>query len=287
VSSLEKVVAAHQATVSLTPDELTEEQRDAAAVELSLAGVMALAEARAILRSADPVSVPAHLRDAVNLVLAAGVAFDGVSGALELSAVPDWVESTAFDARAVLLAGDASKPYGDENYADPGYQSDGKKRYPTTKGGKPSEERIRAAWAYINKGSNAGQYSSSQLASIKSKIMRAAKAEGIEIEDDSDSKKVAASNVALAGAPMLEMPAIMHKPMHGVHSHPHVHLADNRHGPREVRLAAGVIAGESTATLHKAFTGAHHHPHVHAGDATHGPMQALAEEAGGRADNSW
>src|SRR5215831_8093109 len=42
--------------------------------------------------------------------------------------------------------GAGDKPYGDVKYADPGYQSDGKKRYPID-----TEKHIRAAWNYINK----------------------------------------------------------------------------------------------------------------------------------------
>lgn len=60
------------------------------------------------------------------------------------------------------------EPYGDVKYADPGYQSDKKKRYPID-----TEEHIRAAWNYIHKEKNGGKYSSEQLARIKSKIVSA------------------------------------------------------------------------------------------------------------------
>lgn len=73
-----------------------------------------------------------------------------------------------------------TKPYGNVTYADPGYQSDGVKRYPLD-----SEEHVRAAWSYINMPKNAGKYSSEQLASIKDKIRSAAKKFGIDISDDS------------------------------------------------------------------------------------------------------
>jgi phage head maturation protease len=65
-------------------------------------------------------------------------------------------------------AGDGDKPYGDVEYADPGYQEDGKKRYPID-----NEKHIRAAWNYIHKPKNAGKYSSEQVARIKSKIVSA------------------------------------------------------------------------------------------------------------------
>ena len=56
-------------------------------------------------------------------------------------------------------------------YADPGYQPDGKKRYPID-----SERHIRAAWDYINKPGNASKYNSDQLRGIKAAIIAAWKA---------------------------------------------------------------------------------------------------------------
>ena len=70
-------------------------------------------------------------------------------------------------------------PYGDVEYADPGYQSDKKKRYPID-----TAAHTRAAWSYINQSDNAGAYSSEQLANIKGRIRAAAKKFGIEISDD-------------------------------------------------------------------------------------------------------
>jgi len=63
---------------------------------------------------------------------------------------------------------DGSMPYGDVEYADPGYQKDGKKRYPID-----TEDHIRAAWNYISKPKNAAKYSSENLAKIKAKIVAA------------------------------------------------------------------------------------------------------------------
>lgn len=87
--------------------------------------------------------------------------------------------------RVLVLAGKSmsmksKKPYGDVTYADPGYQKDGKKRYPID-----TAEHVRAAWSYINKAKNGGFYSADQLARIKGKIMAAAKKFGIEISDQS------------------------------------------------------------------------------------------------------
>lgn len=69
--------------------------------------------------------------------------------------------------------GDGKTPYGDEDYADPGYQKDKQKRYPLTEDGKPNQKRIRAAWAYINKPKNAKPYNAADLDKIKAKIIAA------------------------------------------------------------------------------------------------------------------
>ena len=58
--------------------------------------------------------------------------------------------------------------YGDVEYADSGYQADGKKRYPID-----NEEHIRAAWNFINRPSNAQRYTPAQLDKIKSRIIAA------------------------------------------------------------------------------------------------------------------
>jgi HK97 family phage prohead protease len=74
------------------------------------------------------------------------------------------------------------EPYGDVEYADPGYQADKKKRYPID-----TSEHVHAAWSYINKAHNAAQYNAEQLASIKGRIKAAAKKIGMEISDDSSN----------------------------------------------------------------------------------------------------
>ena len=75
---------------------------------------------------------------------------------------------------------DSDRPYGDVEYADPGYQADKNKRYPLD-----TKAHAKAAWDYINKTANADEYSSEQLASMKSKIKAACKKFGIEVEADS------------------------------------------------------------------------------------------------------
>jgi len=79
------------------------------------------------------------------------------------------------------MADDPKKPYGDVEYADPGYQSDKKARYPLD-----SEDHIRAAWSYINQADNASAYSSEDLAKVKSKIKTAMKKIGAEVAGDSE-----------------------------------------------------------------------------------------------------
>lgn len=83
------------------------------------------------------------------------------------------------DAEEVGRAYDPDMPYGDVDYADPGYQDDEKKRYPLD-----SEEHCRAAWSYINMPKNAAKYSPDELAKVKGRIKAALKEYGVEVEDD-------------------------------------------------------------------------------------------------------
>jgi hypothetical protein len=156
------------------------------------------------------------------------------------SASVDWVEATAVDTWTVAaLAGKTSeggpkKPYGDVAYADPGYQSDGKKRYPLD-----TEEHCRAALSYINQEKNAAKYSPGQVASIRAKIKAAARKHGIQVSGDGDGEKAAATMLALAakmndgGIPMNHGPFTgTHAHSHflsNAHGHPHQHVGDNNH----------------------------------------------------------
>ncbi len=74
-----------------------------------------------------------------------------------------------------------SEPYGNVEYADPGYQEDKVKRYPID-----TEEHVRAALSYINVAKNAEKYTAEQLSQIKSRIESAAKKYGIEIKYQAD-----------------------------------------------------------------------------------------------------
>src|ERR671925_545499 len=75
-------------------------------------------------------------------------------------------------------SGDGTMPYGDVAYADPGYQADGKKRYPLD-----TEEHVRAAWSYVNQSKNAAKYSADQLAKVKAKIRAAMRKHGIKVSE--------------------------------------------------------------------------------------------------------
>lgn len=77
------------------------------------------------------------------------------------------------------MAEDPQKPYGDVHYADPGYQDDGKARYPLD-----TADHCRAAWSYINQADNAAKYTAEQLATVKGHIRAAAKKYGVQIADD-------------------------------------------------------------------------------------------------------
>lgn len=85
------------------------------------------------------------------------------------------------------------EPYGDVEYADPGYR-DGQKRYPID-----TEEHVRAAWSYINQAQNSGQYDTEQLKAIRSKIIAAAKKFGITIAENEMSL---AASPSAADVPM-------------------------------------------------------------------------------------
>lgn len=70
------------------------------------------------------------------------------------------------------------EPYGDVQYADPGYQEDGTKRYPID-----TEEHIRAAWSYINQAKNAAKYSAADLKKVKARIRAAMKRIGADVSE--------------------------------------------------------------------------------------------------------
>jgi hypothetical protein len=66
-------------------------------------------------------------------------------------------------------------PYGDVAYADPGYQPDGKKRYPLD-----TEQHVRAAASYFGRPSNRDRYTSQQQRHIDKAIKAAESKFGVD-----------------------------------------------------------------------------------------------------------
>ncbi len=71
------------------------------------------------------------------------------------------------------------EPYGSVDYADPGYQSDGVKRYPLD-----TREHAKAALSYFSMPKNAAKYSPDERVKIMARIKAACRRFGIEITDD-------------------------------------------------------------------------------------------------------
>lgn len=107
-----------------------------------------------------------------NATLAAGKhpeASKAAEGTLaEINGKLDVLLGTSALTDAQKAAAGAASPYGDVDYADPGYQTDKKKRYPID-----TAEHIKAAWSYINKAKNQTPYSSAEVEKIKEKIIGA------------------------------------------------------------------------------------------------------------------
>ncbi len=76
-----------------------------------------------------------------------------------------------------------AKPFGNVEYADPGYQADEKKRYPLD-----TEKHVRAAWSYINQPKNAKHYSPEQLKKVKNKIKAAMRRLDISVSENSTTE---------------------------------------------------------------------------------------------------
>lgn len=77
-------------------------------------------------------------------------------------------------------AKDPKKPYGEVEYADPGHQADGKKRYPID-----TEDHVRAAWSYINQAKNAAKYGAADLKKVKARIKAAMRRLDIAVSENS------------------------------------------------------------------------------------------------------
>jgi phage head maturation protease len=109
-----------------------------------------------------------HLAKADALKCLEGVSPDAASGGANLIAAAQKALASAEGAVAASRTESGSEPYGEVEYADPGYQPDGKRRYPID-----NERHIRAAWNFINRPTNANRYTAAQLDQIKAKIIAA------------------------------------------------------------------------------------------------------------------
>lgn len=101
---------------------------------------------------------------------------------------------TASDETNITVADDSKMPYGDVEYADPGYQEDKIKRYPLD-----TEAHIRAAWSYINMPKNAEKYSRQDLRKVRARIAKAMRKLGVKVQAALLEDIVAA---AVAGVPV-------------------------------------------------------------------------------------
>ena len=128
--------------------------------------------------------------------------------------------------------GDA--PYGNVDYADPGYQADKKKRYPID-----TKKHVKAALSYINQADNASKYSSADLAKIKAKINAAAKKFGI------GKKKIAKIVAKAAGEVKIEVQAIdeksLAKAIAAMDLRPTIAAAQTRRDPLALRKGMGTV----------------------------------------------
>ncbi len=152
------------------------------------------------------------------------------------------VDLPAANPTGLFSADSAKKPYGDVEYADPGFQEDGKKRYPID-----TEEHVRSAWSYINKESNASEYSSAELSKIKSKIKAAAKKHGVEISEDHKQSEIMTPEEITKLALAISAPIV--KALEPVIEFAKKKPADDDNEPTDEELkAAGVEDDDDEAT---------------------------------------
>jgi hypothetical protein len=82
--------------------------------------------------------------------------------------------STRIERRKDVKPKEGEREYGDVDFADPVNN-----KYPID-----TAEHVRAAWSYINHKDNAAKYSDAEVTTIKGRIRRAAKKNGVEIATD-------------------------------------------------------------------------------------------------------
>ena len=78
------------------------------------------------------------------------------------------------DKREDVNPSEGEYQYGDVQFADPVNN-----KYPID-----TPEHVRAAWSYINHKDNAAKYDKDDAQTIKDRIKRAAKKQGVEISED-------------------------------------------------------------------------------------------------------
>lgn len=74
---------------------------------------------------------------------------------------------------------DVNPTQGEHEYGDVAFADPVNKKYPID-----TPEHIRAAWSYIHHARNAAKYSKDEVATIEGHIKRAAKAHGVEINEE-------------------------------------------------------------------------------------------------------
>lgn len=133
------------------------------------------------LEQVDLTALPSEVGMAFQLLQAADVACDEL---MDTAGLTDYDEDapggTGEDGDR---AAKGDKPYGDVEYADPGYQADKKKRYPID-----TAAHVKAALSYIGQADNASKYSAEDLKKVKASIHAAAKKFGIDVSDNKGSR---------------------------------------------------------------------------------------------------
>ena len=82
--------------------------------------------------------------------------------------------SAKIDRREDVNPERGEKEYGDVTFADPVNN-----KYPID-----TPDHVRAAWSYINHKDNAAKYDKDEVKTIKDRIMKAAKQQGVEIDPE-------------------------------------------------------------------------------------------------------
>jgi hypothetical protein len=172
----------------------------------------------------------AEVKKKVKAAALASAALLALSGLDSRPAGYDWVEATSAplsQAEALRLASgseDHPAPYGDVEYADPGYR--GKKRYPI------DAKHIHAALSYFSQAKNRSEYTASQVKAIWGRIKAAAKKHGVEMADKTAAATLvlnADTLLALAGQPVEGGVPMQHPPFTGTHNHPHSVMGVHSH----------------------------------------------------------